>query len=85
MISAFSLPWQGLKAATKKQKYDKICEKKVSTPIEVCCFLFLAGTGEIILLVNKICTLALLSLDMISLLPLECCVILFKRKTSGGL
>ncbi|XP_054786675.1 casein kinase 1-like protein 3 isoform X2 [Prosopis cineraria] len=30
-----SLPWQGLKAATKKQKYDKICEKKVSTPIEV--------------------------------------------------
>lgn len=31
-----SLPWQGLKAATKKQKYDKICEKKLSTPIEVC-------------------------------------------------
>ncbi|KAE8671450.1 Casein kinase I isoform alpha [Hibiscus syriacus] len=30
-----SLPWQGLKAATKKQKYDKIGEKKVSTPIEV--------------------------------------------------
>lgn len=35
-VSAFSLPWQGLKAATKKQKYDKIREKKVSTPIEVC-------------------------------------------------
>ncbi|XP_039051018.1 casein kinase 1-like protein 3 isoform X1 [Hibiscus syriacus] len=32
-----SLPWQGLKAATKKQKYDKISEKKVSTPIEVLC------------------------------------------------
>ncbi|KAG4403573.1 hypothetical protein GLYMA_01G146100v4 [Glycine max] len=32
-----SLPWQNLKAATKKQKYDKICEKKVSTPIEVLC------------------------------------------------
>ncbi|GAU11693.1 hypothetical protein TSUD_74430 [Trifolium subterraneum] len=32
-----SLPWQGLKAATKKQKYDKICQKKVSTPIEVLC------------------------------------------------
>jgi len=30
-----SLPWQGLKAATKKQKYDKISEKKLSTPIEV--------------------------------------------------
>ncbi|KAG6535787.1 hypothetical protein ZIOFF_000816 [Zingiber officinale] len=32
-----SLPWQGLKAATKKKKYDKICEKKLSTPIEVLC------------------------------------------------
>ncbi|MFS7996955.1 putative protein kinase CK1-CK1 family [Helianthus anomalus] len=32
-----SLPWQGLKGATKKQKYDKIREKKVSTPIEVLC------------------------------------------------
>ncbi|CAM0945844.1 unnamed protein product [Alopecurus aequalis] len=32
-----SLPWQGLKAATKKQKYDKISEKKLSTPIEVLC------------------------------------------------
>ncbi|THG17749.1 hypothetical protein TEA_030165 [Camellia sinensis var. sinensis] len=32
-----SLPWQGLRAATKKQKYDKICEKKLSTPIEVLC------------------------------------------------
>lgn len=32
-----SLPWQGLKAATKKQKYEKISEKKMSTPIEVLC------------------------------------------------
>ncbi|XP_039837321.1 casein kinase 1-like protein 4 isoform X2 [Panicum virgatum] len=32
-----SLPWQGLKAATKKQKYDKISEKKLSTPIEALC------------------------------------------------
>ncbi|CAA7410098.1 unnamed protein product [Spirodela intermedia] len=32
-----SLPWQGLKAANKKQKYEKICEKKLSTPIEVLC------------------------------------------------
>lgn len=32
-----SLPWQGLKADTKKQKYDKIREKKVSTTIEVLC------------------------------------------------
>uniref|UniRef100_A0A2P2M911 non-specific serine/threonine protein kinase n=2 Tax=Rhizophora mucronata TaxID=61149 RepID=A0A2P2M911_RHIMU len=32
-----SLPWQGLKAGTKKQKYDKISEKKLLTPIEVLC------------------------------------------------
>ncbi|CAK6446333.1 unnamed protein product [Pipistrellus nathusii] len=32
-----SLPWQGLKAATKKQKYEKIREKKMSTPVEVLC------------------------------------------------
>ncbi|CAF2075894.1 unnamed protein product [Brassica oleracea] len=31
------LPWQGLKAGTKKQKYDVVSEKKVSTPIEVLC------------------------------------------------
>ncbi|XP_062154669.1 casein kinase 1-like protein 2 [Alnus glutinosa] len=29
-----SLPWQGLKAGTKKQKYEKISEKKVATSIE---------------------------------------------------
>ncbi|KAK6178142.1 hypothetical protein SNE40_012962 [Patella caerulea] len=32
-----SLPWQGLKAATKKQKYDKISEKKMATPVEILC------------------------------------------------
>ncbi|XP_011798396.1 PREDICTED: casein kinase I isoform alpha-like [Colobus angolensis palliatus] len=32
-----SLPWQGLKAITKKQKYEKISEKKMSTPVEVLC------------------------------------------------
>eukprot|EP01018_Ginkgo_biloba_P028416 Gb_14497 [translate_table: standard] len=32
-----SLPWQGLKAGTKKQKYEKISDKKVATPIEVLC------------------------------------------------
>ncbi|KAL8537768.1 hypothetical protein ACS0TY_012781 [Phlomoides rotata] len=29
-----SLPWQGLRAGNKKQKYEKISEKKVSTSIE---------------------------------------------------
>ncbi|KAJ5642773.1 Casein kinase I [Penicillium lividum] len=32
-----SLPWQGLKATTKKQKYDHIMQKKKSTSTEVLC------------------------------------------------
>ncbi|GFS43850.1 casein kinase 1 [Actinidia rufa] len=32
-----SLPWQGLKAGNKKQKYEKISERKVSTSIEALC------------------------------------------------
>ncbi|KAF7257792.1 hypothetical protein EG68_05351 [Paragonimus skrjabini miyazakii] len=32
-----SLPWQGLKAGTKRQKYERICEKKMETPVEVLC------------------------------------------------
>lgn len=32
-----SLPWQGLKAHTKKQKYEQIREMKMSTPVEVLC------------------------------------------------
>ena len=32
-----SLPWQGLKAATKTQKYEKISEKKMITPVEDLC------------------------------------------------
>jgi casein kinase I family protein HRR25 len=31
------LPWQGLKAATKKQKYDRIMEKKMTTPTDILC------------------------------------------------
>ncbi|KAG5240684.1 casein kinase family protein [Salix suchowensis] len=37
VVSLFSLPWQGLKAGTKKQKYDRISEKKMLTPTEVLC------------------------------------------------
>lgn len=42
-----SLPWQGLKAATKRQKYERISEKKMSTPIEELCkgFPCKAGTS----------------------------------------
>jgi len=32
-----SLPWQGLRAATKKQKYQKISDRKVSTPVVELC------------------------------------------------
>lgn len=32
-----SLPWQGLKANNKKQKYEKISEKKMSTNVETLC------------------------------------------------
>merc|ERR1712032_1777289 len=31
------LPWQGMKAATKKQKYENISERKMATPIETLC------------------------------------------------
>jgi casein kinase 1 len=31
------LPWQGLRAATNKQKYEKIGEKKQNTPIAELC------------------------------------------------
>ena len=32
-----TLPWQGLKAANRKQKYERISEKKMSTPVENLC------------------------------------------------
>lgn len=32
-----SLPWQGLKANTKRQKYERISEKKISTSLEELC------------------------------------------------
>jgi len=36
-FNRMALPWQGLKANTKKQKYERISEKKMSTPVEVLC------------------------------------------------
>jgi hypothetical protein len=35
ILFIFSLPWQGLKADTKQQKYDNIAKKKMKTSIEV--------------------------------------------------
>jgi casein kinase 1/casein kinase I family protein HRR25 len=35
-----TLPWQGLKANTKKQKYERILEKKISTSTEMLCKAF---------------------------------------------
>ena len=35
-----TLPWQGLKANTKKQKYERILEKKISTSTEALCKAF---------------------------------------------
>lgn len=35
-----SLPWQGLRANNKRQKYERISEKKMSTSIEDLCKLF---------------------------------------------
>lgn len=32
-----SLPWQGIRARTKKEKYDKIMEKKMTTPADALC------------------------------------------------
>ena len=32
-----TLPWQGLRAGTKRQKYEKISEKKMSTNVESLC------------------------------------------------
>ncbi|KAL0204987.1 hypothetical protein P9112_000294 [Eukaryota sp. TZLM1-RC] len=32
-----SLPWQSLKATTKREKYEKISERKMSTPVETLC------------------------------------------------
>eukprot|EP00450_Noctiluca_scintillans_P039417 CAMPEP_0194479890 /NCGR_PEP_ID=MMETSP0253-20130528/2877_1 /TAXON_ID=2966 /ORGANISM="Noctiluca scintillans" /LENGTH=305 /DNA_ID=CAMNT_0039319193 /DNA_START=21 /DNA_END=938 /DNA_ORIENTATION=+ len=32
-----SLPWQGVKANSKKEKYEKVMEKKVSTSVEALC------------------------------------------------
>jgi casein kinase I family protein HRR25 len=32
-----ALPWQGIKARSKKEKYDKIMEKKMNTSVQVLC------------------------------------------------
>lgn len=62
------LPWQGLKAATNKQKYEKIGEKKQTTAIKelcegfpgmftACCFALTAnGSTRWVQPVSELCT-----------------------------
>lgn len=49
-----SLPWQGLRAGTKKQKYDRIMEKKMITSAEQLCRGF---PTEFVLYLNYVRTL----------------------------
>lgn len=48
------LPWQGLKAATNKQKYEKIGEKKQTTPIRELCEGFPKQFEEYLTYVRKL-------------------------------
>ena len=45
-----SLPWQGLKAATNKQKYEKIGEKKQTTPIKELCEGYPGNSWQLVVL-----------------------------------
>lgn len=49
-----SLPWQGLKAATNKQKYEKIGEKKQSTAVKDLCENFPEEFGIYLQYVRKL-------------------------------
>ena len=48
------LPWQGLKAATNKQKYEKIGEKKQVTPIKELCEGFPGEFGQYLQYVREL-------------------------------
>lgn len=54
-----SLPWQGLKGATKKQKYEKILEKKLSTTTEALCRNFPGKSLKAIRLLSSLLTTSL--------------------------
>ena len=49
-----ALPWQGLKAPTNKQKYEKIGQKKKSTPIAELCEEFPPQFGEYLTYVRNL-------------------------------
>ena len=48
------LPWQGLKAATNKQKYEKIGEKKQLTPVKELCEGFPGEFGQYLQYVREL-------------------------------
>jgi len=49
-----SLPWQGLKAVTKRQKYERISEKKIVTSFEDLCKGYPSKINKIIFIINNI-------------------------------
>ena len=52
MLVYFNQLWQGLEAATRKQKYGKVSEKKLSIPVEVLCRGY---PSELLLWVGVVC------------------------------
>jgi hypothetical protein len=67
---AGELPWQGLQARTKQEKYDKISKKKGETPVEVLCrrqpsaFLPLLCSAALLFFVLCVCEVSLTHLWM---------------------
>lgn len=53
-----SLPWQGLKADTLKERYQKIGDTKRATPVEVLCESFPGESHPSLLPIIKRCPLS---------------------------
>lgn len=64
-----SLPWQGLKALTRKQKYDRILEKKISTSNEALCRAFPGAAPFDLFIALTSCLQCLGPLSLLSRVP----------------